>query len=114
MADFTAGANQDGKHWFGLNWERDLPLPELADIRNVVEGDPSPDGKGTLTIARGIEVGHIFQLSDRYSSAMKATVLDENGEERLLVASSEIRAGDRVITTHLPNAVTGLRAEAVE
>ena len=78
-ADFSAGANQDGKHWFGLNWGRDLPLPEVADLRNVVEGDPSPDGQGTLTIARGIEVGHIFQLGRKYSEAMKTTVLGEDG-----------------------------------
>ena len=78
-ADFSAGANQDGKHWFGLNWGRDLPLPEVADLRNVVEGDPSPDGSGTLTIARGIEVGHIFKLGRKYSEAMKATVLGEDG-----------------------------------
>jgi len=80
LADFSAGANVDGKHWFGINWERDLPLPEIADIRNVVEGDPSPDGKGTLHIKRGIEVGHIFQLGSKYSEAMKAAVLDENGK----------------------------------
>ncbi|OGT88253.1 MAG: proline--tRNA ligase, partial [Gammaproteobacteria bacterium RIFOXYA12_FULL_61_12] len=79
MADFSAGANQDGKHLFGINWERDLPLPAVADIRNVREGDPSPDGQGTLTIARGIEVGHIFQLGKKYSEAMKASVLDEQG-----------------------------------
>ena len=80
MSDFSAGANTDGKHYFGINWERDLALPEVADIRNVMEGDPSPDGKGTLTIARGIEVGHIFQLGRKYSEAMKATVLDEDGK----------------------------------
>ncbi len=80
LADFAAGANIDGKHWFGINWERDLALPEVADLRNVVEGDPSPDGKGVLTIARGIEVGHIFQLGTKYSEAMDATVLDENGK----------------------------------
>jgi prolyl-tRNA synthetase len=81
MADFSAGANQDGKHYFGINWGRDLPEPtEIADLRNVHEGDPSPDGKGTLTIARGIEVGHIFQLGKKYSEAMNATVLDENGK----------------------------------
>jgi prolyl-tRNA synthetase len=79
-ADFSAGANTDGKHWFGLNWGRDLPLPETADLRNVVEGDPSPDGHGRITIARGIEVGHIFQLGTKYSQAMKATVLDEAGK----------------------------------
>lgn len=78
-ADFSAGANEDGKHYFGINWERDLPLPEVADIRNVVAGDPSPDGKGTLTIARGIEVGHIFQLGEKYAKALKAEVLDESG-----------------------------------
>ncbi|WP_177420053.1 proline--tRNA ligase [endosymbiont of Lamellibrachia barhami] len=81
MADFSAGANQDGKHHFGINWGRDLPEPEnIADLRNVVEGDPSPDGNGTLTIARGIEVGHIFQLGRKYSEAMNAKVLDENGK----------------------------------
>ncbi len=79
IADFSAGANQDGQHWFGLNWGRDLPLPEVADLRNVIEGDPSPDGCGTLTIARGIEVGHIFQLGRKYSEALKATVLGEDG-----------------------------------
>ena len=78
-ADFSAGANEDGKHWFGLNWGRDLPLPPVADLRSVIEGDPSPDGQGRLTIARGIEVGHIFQLGQKYSEALKATVLDESG-----------------------------------
>jgi len=80
VADFSAGANVDGKHYFGINWERDVALPEVADLRNVIEGDPSPDGRGSLTIARGIEVGHIFQLGRKYSDAMKATVLDENGK----------------------------------
>ncbi|MCK0538182.1 proline--tRNA ligase [Alcanivorax quisquiliarum] len=80
MSDFTAGANIDGKHYFGINWERDLPLPDTADLRDVVEGDPSPDGQGRLTIKRGIEVGHIFQLGTKYSEALKATVLDENGK----------------------------------
>ncbi|OHV11838.1 proline--tRNA ligase [Kushneria phosphatilytica] len=79
MSDFGAGANIDGQHWFGINWERDLPIPKVADIRNVVEGDPSPDGQGTLAVARGIEVGHVFQLGTKYSEAMNATVLDENG-----------------------------------
>ena len=79
--DFVCGANQDGKHYTGANWGRDLPEPQVvADIRNVVEGDPSPDGKGQLQIRRGIEVGHIFQLGQKYSTAMKATVLDENGK----------------------------------
>ncbi|MGB5736072.1 MAG: proline--tRNA ligase [Thiohalocapsa sp.] len=79
-ADFSAGANQDGKHWFGLNWGRDLPKPQVADLRNVVDGDPSPDGHGQITIARGIEVGHIFQLGRKYSDALKAVVLDESGK----------------------------------
>jgi len=85
LADFVCGANQDGKHLTGVNWERDLPLPTPADIRNVVDGDPSPDGKGTLAIARGIEVGHIFQLGNKYSQAMSANVLDEQGKERAMV-----------------------------
>ncbi|MCU7906362.1 MAG: proline--tRNA ligase [Candidatus Thiodiazotropha sp. (ex Epidulcina cf. delphinae)] len=81
MADFSAGANQDGKHYFSINWGRDLPEPsQIADLRNVREGDPSPDGKGVLTIARGIEVGHIFQLGKKYSEALNAKVLDENGK----------------------------------
>ena len=84
VADFSAGANTDGQHLFGINWGRDLPLPEVADIRNVVEGDPSPDGCGTLTIARGIEVGHIFQLGTKYSAAMNAAVLDENGRQVIM------------------------------
>lgn len=79
IADFVCGANQRDKHLTGVNWERDLPQPATVDIRNVIEGDPSPDGKGTLSIKRGIEVGHIFQLGDKYSDALKATVLDENG-----------------------------------
>ncbi len=80
MADFVCGANQDGKHYIGVNWGRDLPEAEFVDLRNVVEGDPSPDGKGTLSILRGIEVGHIFQLGTKYSEAMNATVLGENGK----------------------------------
>ncbi len=80
MADFVCGANIDGKHLTGVNWGRDLPEPEFVDVRNVVEGDPSPDGKGTLSILRGIEVGHIFQLGKKYSEAMNATVLAENGK----------------------------------
>ena len=79
MSDFSAGANIDDKHYFNINWERDVALPKVADIRNVVEGDPSPDGKGTLLIKRGIEVGHIFQLGDKYSNAMNATVQGEDG-----------------------------------
>lgn len=80
LSDFVCGANEEGRHLTGVNWARDLPLGEVVDIRNVVEGDKSPDGKGTLTIARGIEVGHIFQLGKVYSDSMKATVLDENGK----------------------------------
>ncbi|WP_435947244.1 proline--tRNA ligase [Dryocola sp. BD586] len=84
MSDFAAGANVDGKHFVGINWERDVALPQVADIRNVVEGDPSPDGKGTLLIKRGIEVGHIFQLGTKYSEAMKASVQGEDGRNQTL------------------------------
>lgn len=84
MSDFGAGANIDGKHYFGINWERDVALPLVADIRNVVEGDASPDGKGTLQIKRGIEVGHIFQLGSKYSEALKATVQGEDGRNQIL------------------------------
>ncbi|ENG1097317.1 proline--tRNA ligase [Yersinia enterocolitica] len=84
MSDFGAGANIDGKHYFGINWERDLPLPQVADLRNVVEGDISPDDKGTLQIKRGIEVGHIFQLGTKYSEAMKATVQGEDGRNQVM------------------------------
>ncbi|VXB58751.1 prolyl-tRNA synthetase [Pseudomonas sp. 8AS] len=80
MSDFGAGANIEGKHHFGLNWERDLPLPAIADLRNVVEGDPSPDGQGNLVIKRGIEVGHIFQLGTKYSEALGCKVLGEGGK----------------------------------
>ncbi|WP_145554126.1 proline--tRNA ligase [Yersinia bercovieri] len=84
MSDFGAGANIDDKHYFGINWERDLPLQQVADLRNVVEGDISPDGKGTLQIKRGIEVGHIFQLGTKYSEAMKATVQGEDGRNQVM------------------------------
>ncbi len=84
MSDFGAGANEDGQHFFNINWERDVSLPEVADLRNVVEGDPSPDGKGSLTIKRGIEVGHIFQLGTKYSEALGAKVLDENGKSVIM------------------------------
>ena len=84
MSDFGAGANIDDKHYFGINWERDLPLPQVADLRNVVEGDISPDGQGTLLIKRGIEVGHIFQLGTKYSEAMKATVQGEDGRNQVM------------------------------
>jgi len=83
MSDFVCGANQDGYHLTGVNFGRDLPEPEeYVDLRNVVQGDPSPDGKGRLSIGRGIEVGHIFQLGTRYSEAMNAAVLDEAGVSR--------------------------------
>jgi prolyl-tRNA synthetase len=85
MSDFAAGANVDDKHYFGINWERDLPLAQAADIRNVVEGEATPDGLGTYAFARGIEVGHIFQLGTNYSKAMNATVLDENGKSQVLL-----------------------------
>jgi len=84
LSDFVCGANRDGKHLTGVNWGRDLPEPQTADLRNVVEGDPSPDGKGRLVIKRGIEVGHIFQLGNKYSTAMKATALDESGRQKVL------------------------------
>ncbi|MBO1271309.1 proline--tRNA ligase [Shewanella sp. 4t3-1-2LB] len=85
MSDFGAGANLDGKHYFNINWERDVALPQAFDIRNVVEGEATPDGKGTYAFARGIEVGHIFQLGTRYSQAMNATVLDENGKSQIML-----------------------------
>lgn len=85
LADFVCGANKDGFHLTGVNWERDAQAPMVADIRNVVTGDPSPCGKGTLEIKRGIEVGHIFQLGTKYSEAMKAKVLDENGKEQTMI-----------------------------
>lgn len=84
LADFVCGANKDDYHLTGVNWERDVPLARVEDIRNVVEGDPSPDGKGTLEIRRGIEVGHIFKLGNKYSQAMNATVLDENGKTAVM------------------------------
>ncbi len=80
IADFVCGANVEGKHLTGVNWGRDVPEPDTVDIRNVTNGDPAPDGSGELEIKRGIEVGHIFQLGTKYSAAMKATVLDENGQ----------------------------------
>lgn len=80
MADFVCGANEVDAHLSGVNWGRDLPEPVVADLRNVVEGDASPDGKGVLAIERGIEVGHVFQLGTAYSKAMEATYLDENGK----------------------------------
>jgi prolyl-tRNA synthetase len=85
MSDFVCGANEADFHHTGVNWGRDLPEPDLvADIRNVVEGDPSPDGKGALAIQRGIEVGHVFYLGTKYSAAMGATYLDETGKPQLM------------------------------
>lgn len=80
ISDFCCGANKAEKHWINVNWERDCTLKEIADLRNVEIGDPSPDGNGQLQMAKGIEVGHIFQLGTKYSHAMKATVLDEKGD----------------------------------
>ncbi|AJW44361.1 MULTISPECIES: proline--tRNA ligase [Ralstonia] len=85
MSDFVVGANEEDYHYTGANWGRDLPEPEVYDLRNVVEGDPSPDGKGTLSICRGIEVGHVFMLGTKYSEAMNATFLDENGKTQPMV-----------------------------
>ena len=86
MSDFVCGANEDGKHFQGINWERDLPIPEhVVDIRTVVEGDPSPDGNGEITLARGIEVGHIFQLGTKYSASMKAGVINEGGKNQIML-----------------------------
>lgn len=84
LSDFVCGANETGFHYTHVNWERDLPLPDVADLRNVVEGDPSPDGQGKLVLTRGIEVGHIFQLGDRYSRQMHAEVLGEDGKPQTL------------------------------
>ena len=84
LYNFVCGANENGKHLTGVNWGRDLPAVESVDIRNVEEGDPSPDGKGVLQIKRGIEVGHIFQLGTKYSNAMKASVLDANGKSVIM------------------------------
>jgi prolyl-tRNA synthetase len=84
MSDFVCGANEEGFHYTGANWGRDLPEPLVADIRNVIAGDPSPDGKGVLEIQRGIEVGHVFQLGTRYSADMKASYLDEKGQPQLM------------------------------
>ncbi len=86
MADFACGANEDGQHFTGVNWERDLPMPaQIEDLRMVVSGDFSPDGNGRLHIARGIEVGHIFQLGTKYSEAMKASVINEEGKNQTMI-----------------------------
>ncbi len=86
LSDFICGANKNGKHYKGTNWERDLPLPsQIEDVRLIVEGDPSPDGNGTITLARGIEVGHIFQLGTKYSEAMKANIINEAGKYQTML-----------------------------
>jgi len=85
MSDFGGGANVDDKHYFGINWDRDVALPDVADLRSVLAGDPSPDGQGTLQIKKGIEVGHIFQLGNKYANALNATVLDENGKGQTMI-----------------------------
>jgi len=115
MADFVCGANEADMHLRGVNWQRDLPDARAADLRNVVEGDPSPSGKGRLRIVRGIEVGHIFQLGRKYSQAMNATVLDESGQAvtmlmgcygigvtRIVAASIEQNHDERGIIWPLP------------
>lgn len=84
MSDFICGANEEGFHIMGVNWGRDLSEPKVADLRNVVEGDASPDGKGTIKLQRGIEVGHVFYLGTKYSEALNATFLDENGKPKVL------------------------------
>jgi prolyl-tRNA synthetase len=84
MADFISGANENGKHMTGVNWERDCSFVEIADLREVVEGDPSPCGSGKLVFKRGIEVGHIFQLGKKYAEAMNATVLNEKGQAEVM------------------------------
>ena len=84
LSDFVCGANQPDHHYTGTNWERDLPMPSAADLRNAAAGDPSPAGGGPLNVARGIEVGHIFQLGTKYSTAMDATVLDDQGKPRVM------------------------------
>jgi prolyl-tRNA synthetase len=84
VSDFVCGANKDGKHLVGVNWQRDCQFDEIADLREVVTGDPSPDGQGKLEFKRGIEVGHIFQLGNKYSTALNAKVLDENGKAKIM------------------------------
>ncbi len=84
VADFVCGANAEDKHLRGANWERDARMTRVADLRKVVAGDPSPDGKGTLSLARGIEVGHVFQLGQKYAEALGATVLDDQGKARVM------------------------------
>ncbi|WP_041421749.1 proline--tRNA ligase [Shewanella sediminis] len=120
MSDFGAGANQDDKHYFGINWERDLPEAEAFDLRNIIEGEASPCGQGTIALLRGIEVGHIFQLGKNYSEAMNANVLDHNGKaqtllmgcygvgvSRMVAAAIEQNHDDRGITW--PDAIAPFR-----
>ena len=80
LSDFVSGANIEHKHTTGMNWDRDATITQIVDIRNVVDGDPSPDGKGVISIKRGIEVGHIFQLGDKYSKALNCSVLGKEGK----------------------------------
>lgn len=84
MADMITGANEDDQHYTGVNWGRDVAEPEVADLRNVLPGDPSPDGQGELALCRGIEVGHVFQLRTKYSEALSATFLDRDGKSRVM------------------------------
>ncbi|AKO52867.1 proline--tRNA ligase [Marinobacter psychrophilus] len=124
LADFVCGANKDDVHLTGVNWLRDLPLGRVEDLRNVVEGDASPCGQGTLEIRRGIEVGHIFKLGNKYSKALNATVLDENGKtatmsmgcygigvSRIVAASIEQNHDDRGILW--PDAIAPFRVAVV-
>lgn len=97
LADFACGANQQDAHYVGVNWERDCPLPPLADLRNITQGESSPDGKGALEIKRGIEVGHIFQLGSKYAEAMNARVSDENGQKVVLKMGCYGIGIDRVV-----------------
>jgi len=124
LADFVCGANRNDVHLTGVNWQRDLPLSRVEDLRNVVEGDASPCGQGTLVIRRGIEVGHIFKLGNKYSKALNATVLDENGKtatmdmgcygigvSRIVAASIEQNHDDRGIIW--PDAIAPFRVAVV-
>ncbi|MCL1486261.1 MULTISPECIES: proline--tRNA ligase [unclassified Marinobacter] len=124
LADFVCGANKNDVHLTGVNWQRDLPLGRVEDLRNVLEGDASPCGQGTLVIRRGIEVGHIFKLGNKYSKALNATVLDENGKtatmdmgcygigvSRIVAASIEQNHDDRGIIW--PDAIAPFRVAVV-
>src|SRR3546814_3689861 len=84
LADFVCGGNADRTHYTGANWDRDARITRVADLRNVVEGDLSPDGNGVLHIARGIEVGHVFQLGTKYAEVLNATVVDETGKPQVM------------------------------